>query len=102
MRIQTVFVILIALLSLCRIGDLCGSVSRYTEAAGLLSLGQLPGPVSYDAATIAALEERQKESLANGIQAGLEISMLAGVAACFFVVLRRRPHPESGLPYPRG
>jgi hypothetical protein len=95
MRIQTLFVILVALLSLCRIGELCGSVSKYTEATGLLSLGQLPGPVSHDAAAAAALEERKRESLENAIQSGAEVIMLAGVAVCFFVFLRRRALPQQ-------
>jgi len=92
MRIQTIFVILLALLSLCRVGDLCGAASQYIETRGLLSVGQVPGTTD-DQAASATLRERRKDALANGIQTCVEIIMLAGVGACFFVVLRRSKAP---------
>jgi hypothetical protein len=88
MRIQTIFAILLVLLSLCRVGDLCGAASHYIEARGLLSLGQVPG-TTHDEAASAALRERSKDALTNAIQTCVEIIMLAGVGACFFVMLRR-------------
>jgi len=92
MRIQTIFIILLALLSLCRVGDLCGAASQYIETRGLLSLNQVPG-TTHDEAASAALTERRNDALTNGIQTCVEIVMLAGVGACFFLVLRRSKAP---------
>lgn len=90
MRTQTVFLLLVILLCLCRVGDLCGSASQYIEARGLLSLDQIPGNQSRDEAASAALRERKNSSLEKGIQSGIEILMLGGVSICFFAVLKRR------------
>jgi hypothetical protein len=92
MRVQTIFVILLALLSLCRGGDLCGAASHYIEARSLLSLNQIPGTI-HDETASAALRARRKDAFANGIQTCVEIVMLAGVGACFLVVLRRSKAP---------
>jgi hypothetical protein len=90
MRIQTILIILLALLALARVADLCASVSAYRVTTGLLSLGQLPGPVSQDPADTAALRQRKQEAVKNLIQSGVEILMLAGVGVCFAVLFRRR------------
>ncbi len=89
MRIQTAFVILLALLCLCRLDDLCGSTSRYLEASGLLSLDLIPAPAVHEDSRSAALREQKKEALANGIQTCVEVLMLTGAGICFFIVLRR-------------
>jgi hypothetical protein len=41
--------------------------------------------------------EQKKDVLENGIQTCVEIMMLAGVGACFFVVLRRSKAVPFGL-----
>jgi hypothetical protein len=97
MRIQTSFVILLVLLILCRVGNLCSATSHYVVARGLLSLKPIPGTTE-DAATTAALMEQKKDALENGIQTCVEVMMLAGVGACFFVVLRRSKAPPTGMP----
>jgi len=94
MRIQTIFIILLALFGLGRVGDLCGSVSKYRVATGLLSLSQLPGPALQDPAETAALRQRKQEAVEDLIESGVEILMLVGVGICFVVLLRRRPIPD--------
>lgn len=97
MRIQTTFVILLALLGLCRVSELCGVTSHYVVARGLLTLKPVPGATEA-VTTTAALREKKKNALENGIQTCVEIMMLAGVGACFFVVLRRSKAPLKGVP----
>jgi hypothetical protein len=93
MRTQTVFVILLVLLSLSRIGEVCRSASEYVEASGLLSLYQLPRPKAQDRSASAALIERRRSSFQGMVESGLETVMLGGVGVCFFLVLRRRKVP---------
>jgi hypothetical protein len=98
MRVHTVFVILFALLCLCRIGDLCGAASEFIETSGLLSLDRIPKPASHDEPASAALRQRRSESLEKGLECGVEVVMLAGVCGCFFLVLKRQRRAEQRMP----